>query len=380
MTRPFQPWRRRVHYLLLAIFAGTPFLQVGGESALRFDVPTLRLHLFGAVIRMDEFFTVLLLALALAFLFIWLTVVYGRIWCGWLCPQAVLVDLTRKHFPQLRILVVSVAAGAVSVWYFVPPSAFFSDLAAGRLGPVPLWSWVIIAALTWLNLQLVRYSFCATVCPYSRFQGVMFDRHTLAIAFDEGRRHECIDCTACLKSCPVGIDIREGLQAACVNCTECIDTCARVMGRKGKKSLVGFFFGGPGGSSRPYRPASAIPLAAAAVFFILFLFSVTGRQAMEASLLPRHVVPPRYSSSGRLVNSFELSIENRGGDTLELKISAQGTTGEVRVAPRHVAVGADEHRRIPVTVSAPSPGAVDILIEGADGSPVRLSATILSPE
>ena len=89
-----QFWRRRVHLLLLAIFLGLPFLRIGGESALRFDLPSLRLHFFGAAIWMDEFFLVLLLLLFGTFLFIWVTLMFGRIWCGWMCPQIVLLGLT----------------------------------------------------------------------------------------------------------------------------------------------------------------------------------------------------------------------------------------------------------------------------------------------
>jgi len=391
MTRRIQPWRRRVHYFLLAIFVGLPFLRIGGESALRFDVPSLRLHLFGAAVRIDEFFTLLLALFSLTFFFIWLTVVYGRIWCGWLCPQTVLVDLTgpegkRKKglrpalVAQLRILIVSAAAGAVTVWYFVSPYNFFRHLAAGSLGPVPLWSWVVLSALIWLDLLLVRFTFCATVCPYSRLQGVMFDRQTLAIAFDETRNDECIECSACVKACPVGIDIRRGLQAACVNCTECIDTCARIMARKKTRSLVGFFYGGPGGASRPWRPAGVIPLGAALLFLALFIIALAGRPELEATLLPRHEVFPRLAASGRVINSFELSVENRDDVPLILRLSAESASGAARLSPGRIKLDAGEHRRLPLTLSADSAGPVDIIIEGAAGPLRRLPATILSPE
>lgn len=353
-------------------------------------MPTLRLHFFGAVVRVDEFFVVLLGVLFLAFFFIWITIAFGRIWCGWLCPQTLLVDLTgpegrggrQKRGPavQVRILVVSVLAGAVSVWYFVSPYDFMPALFARSLGPVAFWSWIVLSALTWLNLQFVRYTFCATVCPYSRFQGVMFDRHTMAIAFDARRRGECIDCAACVKACPVNIDIRDGLQAACVSCTECIDTCARIMEKKRKKSLVGFFFGEPGGDARLLRPGAIIPLAAAAVFLVLFLVSLTGREGIEANLLPRHDVPPRLSASGRIVNSFELSIENRGGEKATFTIAFPESSAGLRLTPQRLTLRADEHRRVPVVISAAAPGPVAIIIRGGDGPPVRLSATILSPE
>lgn len=207
-----QPWRRRVRYLLIALFAGLPFLKVGGESALRFDVPTLRLHFFGASLWMDEFFLVLLVVLFATFLFISITLLFGRIWCGWLCPQIVFVDLTAAAgkkgkgrsggASQAAAIFVSVVVGAVSVWYFVSPYDFLRDLAAGELGKVAAGSWIVLSVVTWLDLALVRQTFCATVCPYSRLQGVMLDRNSLVIAYDQARAGECIDCGACVKTCP----------------------------------------------------------------------------------------------------------------------------------------------------------------------------------
>ena len=123
-----QPWRRRVRYLLMALFVGLPFWKVGDESALRFDVPTLRLHFFGASLWMDEFFLVLLVLLFATFLFISVTLLFGRIWCGWLCPQIVFVDVTASAgkrgkglsggASQAAVLFVSVIVGAGFALFF----------------------------------------------------------------------------------------------------------------------------------------------------------------------------------------------------------------------------------------------------------------------
>jgi polyferredoxin len=153
----------------------------------------------------DEFFLVLAAVLFLAFLLLWVTVVYGRIWCGWLCPQMLLTDLTtrrsRTGLPgrpglggHLLAAALSVLVGAASVWYFVPPQDFFWDLSAGTLPPVAAGAWAALSLLTWLDLWLVRERFCASVCPYAKIQVVLFDRHTLAIVHDHGRAEECIAC------------------------------------------------------------------------------------------------------------------------------------------------------------------------------------------
>ena len=94
MSKGFQPWRRFAGLLHAVVALGLPFLRISGESALRFDVPTLTLRFFGAAIAMDEFFLVLVAVLFLTFLFVTLTIILGRIWCGWLCPQTVIVTAT----------------------------------------------------------------------------------------------------------------------------------------------------------------------------------------------------------------------------------------------------------------------------------------------
>jgi polyferredoxin len=145
-----QRWRRAAGAAQGLLFLGLPFAVVGGESALRFDVPTLTLHVLGAALALDEFFVLLPVTILTAFLFLTVTVAFGRVWCGWSCPQTVLADLTRlvqplpgkRRRPWRRAAgfaltaLVSLLFGAATVWYFVPPGEFLGDLLAGRLGPV----------------------------------------------------------------------------------------------------------------------------------------------------------------------------------------------------------------------------------------------------
>ena len=244
-----------------AVFLGLPFVTLRGESALRFDVDSLKLHVLGATLWMDEFFVVLLASLAVAFVFLLVTFVWGRVWCGWSCPQTILGDLTqalaserarKKRRPARLALawgtvaLVSVVFSAATLLYFVPPAQFFHDLVALDLGPVVGGSWAVLAVTLFLDLGFVRGRFCATTCPYAKLQGVLFDRATLVVAYDERRDAECIDCKACVRVCPTGIDIRDGLQAECIACAQCVDACAPILAKFGKPTLVDYFFGAPG--------------------------------------------------------------------------------------------------------------------------------------
>jgi polyferredoxin len=387
---PVQPYRRAVHALLFLVFTGLPFVRLRGESALRFDVPTLKLHLFGASLFINELFLVLAAVLGLTFLLLWVTVVYGRVWCGWLCPQTTLTDLTARHdragFParpgpaaHLLTAAISLLVGAATVWYFMPPPVFFRGLVSGTLHPVAAGSWAVVSLLTWLNLLVVRERFCASVCPYAKLQGVLFDRHTLVIANDRGRAGECIECGACVKACPVGIDIRAGLQVACVSCAACIDACGRVLGRRGRPSLNGYFFGEPGGRGRLLRPASLALGAGAALFLALAFTLALRRGALDVTVLPNPSLPARLDREGRVVAAYFLALENREPRSLELSLAASHPAGPARVTPAAVEVAPGEHRRVAIYTVAPPGEGLELTLGGANGAAVRVHPPYAPP-
>jgi hypothetical protein len=183
--------RRFFTSLLTALMLGFPFMRIRGESALRFDVPTLKLYFFGSVIWIGEEYYFLLVFL-LFFLGVTLfTVLYGRIWCGWACPQTVLSGVARSvekiatwfiHHRVLRILVsqlililVSSLVSANLICYFVSPYTVFHDVITLSMGPWTFWSWIVLTTLIYVNLAFVRQKFCASACPYDRFQSFFID-------------------------------------------------------------------------------------------------------------------------------------------------------------------------------------------------------------
>jgi len=400
-TRRIGPWRRWAGIAQAAIFLGLPFVTLRGESALRFDVGSLRLHVLGATLWMDEFFVVLLATLAFAFVFLLVTFVWGRIWCGWSCPQTILGDLTqalaaeraRKRRRPARlalawgtVALVSAVFSAATLWYFVTPGEFFARLLALDLGPVVAWSWAVLGVTLFLDLAFVRGRFCATACPYAKLQGVLFDRATLIVAYDERRDAECIDCLACVRVCPTGIDIRDGLQAECIACAQCVDACAPILARFGRPTLVDYFFGAPGDRPRLLRPV-VLALGAASILAVggtVAAAAHAGRASLDMTAAFSSRFVPRLGPDGRVVNAYDVALENRGRETLTLSLALAPVRGQATVSPDRVEVAPGEHRRVFLVASAsglgPGPVVQALLTAtGPGGDTVRAQVPIFLP-
>jgi polyferredoxin len=233
--------------LLVSLYLLLPFIKIGGESAFRFDVPTLRLHFFGTVIWMQDFFVILLLAFFVLLLFFFLTLVFGRVWCGWACLQTVYCDLTgfMDHLAKKRLatkvashigmLGISIVLGFIAVCYFVSPYELLPKVLSLTLEPIPAGCGFALALISYLNFSFLRRTFCATICPYAIFQVMIVDAKSLIIKMDPEREEECIGCKLCVRGCPTGMDIRQGMRGNCIMCAECIDACNTAMTRKEKK-------------------------------------------------------------------------------------------------------------------------------------------------
>lgn len=326
----FRKWRWIFAALEAALLLGLPFVTINGQSALRFDVPSLRLYFFGTSLAIDEFYLLLMALLFLVFLFIALTMLFGRLWCGWACPQTVLSDLTgfldnvaraplAARTPlivmYLAVALLSMLVAADLIWYFVSPYEFIGMLGTS---PVVMWSFVALSVIIFMDLVFIRRIFCKTVCPYAKLQSVLFDERTMLIAYDPALAPECMGCAACKHVCPVEIDIRDGLDMACISCAECIDACTRMRDKVGKGSLVDYYWGGPGPErgglrsllTNPMRVNVLIALMASAVFLFMLVQGVSTRPDFAAALRLDAGFSPPVKARGTAVNSYILSIRN----------------------------------------------------------------------
>jgi cytochrome c oxidase accessory protein FixG len=328
-----RPYRWITETLQAIAILGLPFLRVNGESALRFDLPTLRLHAFGCTLGMNEFFLVLVATIFLTLFIVFITLAFGRVWCGWFCPQTVLIDFTPfmdrasrrgiayKAASYAGILVMSVVVAASLIWYFISPYEFIPALLHNDLGSTTWGFWIVMALIIFADYAFLRHAWCATVCPYAKLQSVMFDKSTLVIELDPARADECIHCSSCTRVCPTGIDIRKGLDAACINCAECMDACSRVMAPLGKKGLIRYAFG-YGGGAPLLRQNVYIVGGFLIAFFALYVHLTLARTGVDVAVLP-HAMEARITRDNRVINAYVLSIGNMRAKAVDLTVTVE---------------------------------------------------------
>jgi polyferredoxin len=224
-----------------------------------------------------------------------------------------------------------------------------------RTGGAPIriavGSWSALTIILFLDLIALRRRFCATACPYAKMQGVLFDDRTMTVAFDDQRAEECMQCAACLKACPVGIDIRKGLQMACIHCAECVDACSERMAGRDRKSLVRYAFGAPG-KGTGVRVNPLITGGMAVISLVFFMYLSATRMPFDMNLRLNFTGRPEISADGSVTNTYELSLRNMAKTDLELDLIAVASADVVRVYPDAILLrrGMDI-TRVPVSVT-----------------------------
>lgn len=416
----FLTWRRAVAYLLIIIFTAIPYIRLHGKPLILLDLTTRQFTIFGKTFLPTDTLLLSLLLVAVFVAVFLATALFGRVWCGWACPQTVYMEFVYRPIERLfegtpgrrkAGLLAGTALGKVLKFaLFLLVSLYLAHtFLAYFVGVENLRQWVtqsplrhpgpflVMAAVTVLMLfdfGYFREQTCIVACPYGRFQSVMLDRGSLIISYDAKRgeprgkasravslpvvqRGDCVDCGLCVQTCPTGIDIRNGLQMECIGCAQCIDACDAVMTRLSRpRGLIRYSSPAAmeGAKVRRFRPRVIVYPVVLGVVLAAFFALLATKSSADVRLIRGLGAPFSVLPSGEIANVVKLRIVNRSRAEAEYLISVEGIEGAHLVAEVNpVRLSPDQSRVVPVTVEAPSVAFagtgwrdVALIVEGPD--------------
>jgi len=372
--------------LLIAYFA-FPWINWDARQSVFFDIPNNQFHIFGLTLWPEDLIMLagilIIAALALLAVTTWL----GRVWCGYTCPQTVWTSIfmwaeqvtegsrnarikldqapwsankiLRKTAKHSLWLGVSLLTALSFVGYFTPMRELAPNLLTFNLSGLETF-WILFFVLgTYGNAGWLREQVCKYMCPYARFQAVMFDSDTLIVSYDTERGEsrgarkkdlnykaegmgDCIDCQICVQVCPVGIDIRDGLQYECINCALCIDACNEVMDKMDySQGLIRYTTDNKLQYKQEHRVLRPKLMGYSAVLFVmvaLFAFILFDRDLIEVDITRDRGELYQQTADGLIENVYAMSLLNMAQDSQHYQISIQGLDGAVLAGRTEVEV------------------------------------------
>ena len=384
-------------FLFLAFF-GTVWLNWGGRQAVLWDLAESKFHIFGATFWPQDFILLSALLIICAFGLFAITVFAGRVWCGYTCPQSSLTwlfmwcekvtegernqriklhaapwnlnKLARRSAKHTLWLGISVLTGLTFVGYFTPIRPLAGELLTWQMGGVSLFWVVFFTAATYLNAGWLREAVCMHMCPYARFQSVMFDKDTLTISYDTARGEQrgprkrevkpadvglgdCIDCQLCVQVCPTGIDIRDGLQMECIGCAACIDACDSIMDKMGyERGLVSYTSEHQlqGGKTHLLRPR-LIGYSAVLLVMIAALVVALVQRPMVSLDVTKDRGLFRENAQGLIENIYSLNVINKTQQRQDYRLELVDAEGFQLQGKTELSLAPGEISDVPVSVA-----------------------------
>jgi cytochrome c oxidase accessory protein FixG len=376
----FYNYRTYFSWLLLAILFSGPFIKVDGRPWLLFNIFERKFIIFGAVFWPQDTYLLIFLLLIFFVFIILFTVAFGRVWCGWACPQTLFMEMvfrkieyaiegdanqqraldampwnrekiTKKSIKITIFGLLSLLIGHLVMAYLIgidevvkivssPPAANM----AGFIG-VLAFSGIFMFIFTWFREQA-----CLVVCPYGRLQGVMLDNNSINVMYDYVRgeprgpikkkiedkvdKGDCVDCSLCVQVCPTGIDIRNGIQMECVNCTACIDACDEVMVKVDRpKGLIRY-----ASENSIKQGFEKLITNRVKIYIVILVLLMAGFVALLATRHDISATVTRFPGmtyqareDGKVTNLYEITMINKTYDPQEvsLKSLAEGMDVEI---------------------------------------------------
>lgn len=376
----FYKWRTYLSWVLLAILFAGPFIQVGGRPYMLFNIFERKFIIFGAAFWPQDTHLLIFLLLIFFVFIILFTAVFGRIFCGWACPQTLFLEMVfrkieyaiegdanqqrklndmpwnsekiwKKCLKMTIFVVISLLISHLVMAYLIgvdqvmeiisqPPSAHMS----GFIG-LMAFAGIFLFVFSWFREQA-----CIVVCPYGRLQGVLLDANSINVTYDHVRgeprgpirknkieeepKGDCIDCGLCVQVCPTGIDIRNGVQMECVNCTACIDVCDEVMVKVDRPEGLIRYASDNSVMHRTQKLITTRVKVYSAMLVILmgaFIALIATREDLAATVTRFRGMTYQARDTGQISNLYEVSFINKTFDAQQVALVAENDKYSVEV-------------------------------------------------
>ena len=373
--------RKIVSYLLLAFLFAAPHIKIGGEQMLLFNVLERKFIIFGKVFWPQDMFLFAISIIVSVVAIILFTVIYGRIFCGWICPQTIFMEMVFRRIEYLidgdwthqkklraakwdgkkigkRVLkhsifwIISFAIGNTFLAYIIGADELWklqTEPVSQNIGS--LIAMAIFTTVFYLVFSQLREQVCTTICPYGRLQGVLLDENSMVVAYDhvrgenrakfkknedrkEAGKGDCIDCGQCVHVCPTGIDIRNGTQLECVNCTACIDACDHMMESVGlEKGLIRFVSENGIKNRTRFQWTKRVKAYTALLIVMMGILTtlLLTRSDFEAVIFRQRGSTFQVLEDGRVSNIFEISLTNKTRNNYQIKLEMDNPNGEIKL-------------------------------------------------
>lgn len=373
---PFYNKRNFVTVILLIILFGLPFIKVNGRPFFLFNLLDRKFILFGQIFGPQDFFIFVLIFIA-GILFIFLfTAVYGRVFCGWACPQTIFMEMVfrkieywiegdynsqkrldaapwdgekilKKGSKQAIFILLSFIIGNLFLAYIIGVDELFSIITKSPAENAGGFTVVMaFSGAFYFIFARFREQVCTIVCPYGRLQSVLLDKNSIIVAYDdkrgEPRAHlkkgeertagDCIDCHLCVDVCPTGIDIRNGVQLECVNCTACIDACDDVMVKIGKpKKLIRYdsLNGIMLGEKFRITPRIVIYTSILLLLTALIGYLIFSRSDASVTILRAPGTMYQEQPGGKISNIYNISLVNKTYEPMNIDLKVEGYSAQI---------------------------------------------------
>ena len=399
----FRKARNYVQAILMLIFLVVPWIHINGRQILFLNLSQRKFEIFGLTLRAHDGPGLVFVFGTLAFALLFVTAVWGRVWCGWACPQTVFIDgvfrriekwIEGSHLERRKLdaapITLAKAAKKFAKWtlfilaaavithsflaYFVGAKNLLAMITSPPVENWPSFLFILVTTgLVLFDFAWFREQFCTIVCPYGRLQSVLMDEQTQVVGYDfnrgeprkskasTGKTGDCVNCFRCVQVCPTGIDIRRGIQMECINCTACIDACDDVM-TKTKKPTGLIRYTSENELNR--KPVQRLR-PRAVVYGVLLLLSLIGLTAFVARqqtfdmawLRARGAPYELVQAAGQetVVNRFQVELTNKLDETRQMSFSIlDSTVGiELVMAQNPYSLAPDKISRVDVFIKAP---------------------------